>query len=179
MSAAFDRCFQALLELEGVWSNDPADLGGKTKYGITEAEWDRYRPGVPVQNITIEDARAYYRTEWWVPLHCDEIPALLAYELFEFSVNAGRAAAVKSLQSAINFLEIGSPLVVDGVFGRITQTAVSVICRTRTGLLALVRALNGEQYIFYKDLTTRRPSMERFAKGWTRRLAELKESGNG
>lgn len=178
MTNSFDICFNALMDLEGVDSNHPADPGGVTKYGVTQAEWTRFvsvRPGLPtdVRGITRDHARDYYKSEWWEPLQCSRLPLSLAYELFEFAVNAGRPRAVKALQAAVNYLDMGAPLTEDGVYGRMTQSAVFVICQTRAGQNALVRAFNGEQYLHYKTICERRPSLQAFAKGWTRRLTPL------
>ena len=53
MKTQFDEIIDHVLEHEGGYVNDPKDLGGETKYGITK----RFYPDVDIKNLTKEDAK--------------------------------------------------------------------------------------------------------------------------
>ena len=44
----FNKIIEKVLEHEGGYVNDPTDLGGETKYGITK----RFYPDVDIKNLT-------------------------------------------------------------------------------------------------------------------------------
>lgn len=48
-----DQALEWLLEEEGGWSNHPADRGGKTMFGITQATYDQWRKQKkrPIQSV--------------------------------------------------------------------------------------------------------------------------------
>ena len=54
MKTTFDEIIEIVLEHEGGYVNDPKDLGGETKYGITK----RFYPDVDIKNLTKEEAEA-------------------------------------------------------------------------------------------------------------------------
>jgi lysozyme family protein len=171
-SEAFNYAFREVLELEGVFSNDPKDRGGKTKYGITEGTWLAWRgtkAGVTksIEAITPEDAKAVYWDFFWRELGLDRMQSrLVATELFEAAVNCGPRRAVMMLQEAYNYcrFEGDDRLKVDGVLGPITRGAVQALIG-RGHEVPLFKAMNGEQYIWYKRLEDQHHS-----RGWTRRL---------
>ena len=49
----FNEIIEKVLEHEGGYVNDPKDLGGETKYGITK----RFYPDIDIKNLTIEQAK--------------------------------------------------------------------------------------------------------------------------
>ena len=53
MKTTFDEIIEKVLEHEGGYVNDPDDLGGETKYGITK----RFYPDVDIKNLTIDGAK--------------------------------------------------------------------------------------------------------------------------
>lgn len=171
-SEAFEKAFNEVLVLEGVFSNDKYDAGGKTKYGISQRFWDGVKhkyPDMPdsVEKFTPGRAKRIYLDQFWEKLQLDFIPSqLITTELFEASVNCGPETATKMLQEACNYnrLESWPKLVVDGKLG--PQTAEAVIRLLEHGYeVPLFKAMNGEQYIYYKKLGDQHHS-----RGWTRRL---------
>ena len=115
-----------MLKWEGGVSNDPADRGGLTKWGVTQATYDRYRraKGLPPQSVvklTDAEMREIYWIYYWQPVKGDEFAYPLALALFDTAVNMGVGTAVKLLQRAINDLLPQSKWVaVDGVLGKQT-----------------------------------------------------------
>ena len=56
---SFDEIIKHVLEHEGGYVNDPKDLGGETKYGITK----RFYPDIDIKNLTIEEAKEIYKKD--------------------------------------------------------------------------------------------------------------------
>lgn len=91
---SFERAFRIVVGEEGGYVNDPRDPGGETKYGISKRSY----PNVDIKNLTLEQARAIYREDYWDALKLDGQPWHKALCLFDCAVNQGRAVAVELLQ---------------------------------------------------------------------------------
>lgn len=87
--ADFERAFRVLVGEEGGYVNDPADPGGETKFGISK----RAYPAVDISNLTLDQAKAIYRRDYWAPLQLDARPWGPALVLFDCAVNQGVARA--------------------------------------------------------------------------------------
>ena len=105
----FDDAFDKLIGHEGGYVYDPRDPGGETKYGISK----RAYPDLNIQSLTLDQAKAMYRKDYWDKLRLQELPEAIRYSLFETAVNAGIKQAVTLLQRAAGVAE-------DGVIGRVT-----------------------------------------------------------
>jgi len=89
---SFDTSIEPILQIEGGYTDNPADSGGPTKYGITEhvARANGYQG--PMQDLPESMAKSIYKLQYWDPLRLDDISALssnVADELFDTAVNAG------------------------------------------------------------------------------------------
>lgn len=84
---------------EGGYSNDPNDPGGETKYGICK----RDHPAVDIKNLTVNQAEAIYRTDYWVPAGCDDIPDPLDMVIFDIAVNQGVGRAKEIFANTDNW----------------------------------------------------------------------------
>ena len=170
-----DKLIEALIDREGGYVNHPADRGGATCWGITEAvaRADGYRGDM--QHLPPSRAAAIYRRLYWLAPGFDRIAAkapLLAAELFDTAVNMGAAVAVGFLQRALNALNRGGSdyrdLTLDGDVGPATLAALGAFLGARphggeTVLIKAVEALQGERYL---SLAERRPANEAFLYGW-------------
>lgn len=97
----FERALRFVLRWEGGLSTDENDPGnwvggavGKgalvgTKYGISAASY----PGLDIPNLTVAQAGAIYRRDYWEPLGCDKLRASLALLHFDTGINMGKGAA--------------------------------------------------------------------------------------
>ena len=101
-----NKAFNILLDFEGGLSNSATDLGGLTKYGISQ----RAFPNVDIKNLTPEGAKQLYVDNYWNVAHCDQLPEALKYVHFDTAVNMGADKAVRILQEAAN-------IAIDGAFG--------------------------------------------------------------
>ncbi len=127
-SSRFDACMPFIFKAEGGYSDNPADPGGPTNFGITLATLRAYE-GDP--NLTADDvkkltpavAKEIYRTAYWNRMQCGALPAGLDLEVFDFGVNSGPAESVKTLQRLVGVTQ-------DGSVGPITLAAVATVqCR--------------------------------------------------
>ena len=152
----FADCIKIILTEEGGLSVDARDPGGLTKYGISQ----RAYPHLDIRSITLEDAEAIYRHDYWAMIQGDEFPAGLDLMLFDAAVNQGPATAVKLLQSTL-------AITTDGIPGPNTQRA-ALLAMSRTPINTLIdfcaeRAL---RYEFNRN-------EEIFGRGWYRRLFRI------
>lgn len=69
----------------GGYTNNPADPGGETKWGISK----RAHPSVDIKNLTREQAADIYVKEYWDASGCDSIPWPLCAVVFDSAVNCG------------------------------------------------------------------------------------------
>ena len=66
----FDQAFAIVIGEEGGYVNDPNDPGGETKYGIAKNS----HPNVDIANLTLDQAKAIYKTEYWDKVFGDTLP---------------------------------------------------------------------------------------------------------
>lgn len=171
---AFTWSVRRTLEEEGLWSDIPADRGGKTKYGITERLAAQY--GYKVKDLTRDQAIDIYRQEFWDALRLDLLTSRwVAFEVFNTAVNMGRPQAVLCAQRAANLMLPGDPLRVDGAMGPATRAALNALsARYHRQLL---HAMNGFQFVAYLDIHRNDPVMaDVFIKGWMKRLVVADEA---
>lgn len=164
MTDTFVDAFNWTLKYEGGFSDNPNDPGNwtggavnsgvvrGTKYGISAAAY----PNLDIQNLTVADAEAIYRQDYWAKL-----PSCMSYWIgrlmFDAAVNHGVSASIKILQSSLNVTP-------DGDFGPISIAAYPTVAeidlyfKILSGRLTLYREQRNFIY---------------FAGGWTWRLLAL------
>lgn len=147
----FDTAFDKLISHEGGYVNNPKDPGGETKFGISKRSY----PHLDIAALTLADARAIYKRDYWDRAQCDSLPPGVAFEVFDTAVNSGIGQAIRFLQRAVGVAD-------DGVAGPMTMAAV----RRRDPEVVQARFI-GERLDFMTRLTT----WDTFGKGWTRRAA--------
>lgn len=74
-----------VLDHEGGYSNNPNDLGGETKWGISK----RAHPNLDIKNLTPEQALAIYKSEYWEPIGGDNLPYPYCVVAFDTAVTSG------------------------------------------------------------------------------------------
>jgi lysozyme family protein len=164
-----------LIEREGGFADHPADRGGPTRFGITEAVARAHGYGGAMPALPRDEAVAIYRRLYWLRPRFDAVaersPALAA-ELFDTGANMGPAVAATFLQRALTALNRNGQdypdLVPDGRVGPRTLAALEAFLKLRGGsgetvLLRALEALQGERYL---RLAERRPANEAFLYGW-------------
>jgi len=171
-----DELLDGLIEREGGYVNHPADRGGPTRFGITEAVARAHGYAGAMAELPRGEAEAIYKRLYWLRPKFDQVakrsPAIAA-ELFDTGVNMGPAVAATFLQRALTALNRNgkdfSDLVPDGRVGERTLEALDSFLAARgarageTVLLRALEALQGERYL---RLAERRPANEAFLYGW-------------
>jgi lysozyme family protein len=171
-----DALIDALIEREGGYVFHPADRGGATCFGITEAVARAHGYVGAMANLPREEAVTIYRRLYWLRPHYDEVAERaprVAAELFDTGANMGPAVATTFLQRALTALNRNArdypDLTPDGRVGPRTLAALETYLEKRgkrcgeTVLLRALEALQGERYL---RLAERRPANEAFLYGW-------------
>lgn len=167
-----DQMIADLLKVEGGYTNNPADRGGATNFGITQAVARAHGYTGDMKAMPQSIAAAIYKADYWTGPHFDLVAAAaptIAPELFDTGVNMGPAVAVMLMQRALNVLS-GSSLKVDGVLtpGGATLTTLSGFLKARprdgeSNLLVLINCFQGERYA---ELVEKNPTQRAFINGW-------------
>ncbi len=171
-----DGLIDALIDREGGYVNHPADRGGPTCFGITEAVARAHGYGGAMADLPLDEAAAIYRRLYWLRPRFDEVAKRvprIAAELFDTGANMGPAVAATFLQRALTALNRNGrdypDLVPDGRIGPRALAALDGFLEARgkrggeTVLLRALEALQGERYL---RLAERRPANEAFLYGW-------------
>ena len=162
MQSNWSNAFALMLKSEGGYVNNPADPGGMTNLGVTQATWEnwvgRESDEAEMRGLTPEKVEPLYKKKYWDAVRGDDLPAGISYLLFDFAVNAGVGRSIKTLQTAV-----GVPA--DGGFGPITMAAVQAV-----DPVELIERFSQSKEDFYRSLTT----FSTFGKGWLNRVADVK-----
>lgn len=136
------------LQWEGGYSNNPADPGGPTMYGITIADVKKYykadATAADVKKLPLNAAVDIYRTKYWkTPYYdCDKLAPGVDLVVFDFGVNSGPSRAKSYLMKAV---------------GGTDEETINKICDMR---VAFLKGLN-------------KPVFE---AGWLRRVADIRKT---
>lgn len=161
---AFQEAFERTVGHEGAYSADPTDRGNwtsgqvgvgvmkGTKFGISAASYS----GLDIISLTLDDAHAIYRRDFWNGPGLDQLPPRLAREVFDAAVNSGPRAAIIWLQAALGVLQ-------DGRIGPETVAAA----RAASDHSAVVARLSGKRLMSMTDMAT----WDHHGRGWARRIA--------
>lgn len=170
-----EQLIDEVIAREGGYSNHPADKGGPTRWGITQAVARLNGYGGQMRDFPRAQASRIYRAIYWErPRFADIAPLSwkIAAELFDTGVNMGPPVATGFLQRALNALNRQQQdcpdLVVDRKVGPATLAALTTFLGARetkgeTVLLKAMEALQGERYL---SLAEQRPANEAFLYGW-------------
>jgi lysozyme family protein len=170
-----DQLVDELIAREGGFVDHPADRGGATRWGITEAVARAHGYAGPMSLLPRGEAAAIYRRLYWLRPRFDQVARLsprIAAELFDTGANMGPAVAATFLQRALTALNRNGKdypdLVPDGRVGETTLAALRAFLALRKDkgedvLLSALEALQGERYL---RLAESRPANEAFLYGW-------------
>ncbi len=155
----FSVAILVVLEHESdLFTDDPADAGGQTKYGISR----RANPDVDVPNLTRGQAIELYWDRYWNRRGYDKLPVDVAVKTFDLAVNMGKRRAVTCLQRALR--AAGLPVATDGILGPETWGAADA-ADTRS----LLAALRSEAACDYQLIVAHDSSKRVFLNGWLNR----------
>lgn len=185
----FDIAQKFTAEWEGGLSDDAADRGGLTHWGVSMAflsDLEYSSRGahllrslgvspLPVTRKTIKaltqkQAEAIFKSEFWDKLGLDTLPVQMAVLLYDAAVNTGCGQSVRLAQRGYNVAGVGTSIEVDGKLGPITRKALTEhnIKEVRQGILDV-------REIFYRDLVIKNLSQSVFFRGWLNRTDALRK----
>lgn len=174
--AIFDVALRRTLRHEGLWSDDPADPGGATMYGISlrfaravdpvEFDFDVDDDGDidrdDIRSLSPEVVTFAYKKLWWDRYRYSDFVLPVSAKLFDMAVNMGAVQAHKLAQRAAR--ACGTPLIEDGVLGPRSRAAIASHPPE-----AYAAALRSEAAGFYRSLVAAKPAFAKFLNGWLNR----------
>jgi lysozyme family protein len=175
MAKTVDQLIDEVIAREGGYVNHPADRGGATNWGVTEAVARQNGFTGAMQKLSRSAAVEIYRNLYWLRPRFDDVAKVmprLAAELFDTGINMGTGTAALFLQRALNALnQRGTDypdLTLDRNIGGATLSALSAFQKKRgkdaeSVLVKAVEALQGSHYLRLAEAT---PSQEAFVYGW-------------
>jgi lysozyme family protein len=175
MNSSVADLIEDVIATEGGYSNDPADSGGETNYGITIRTARKHGYTGEMRDMPLSIAeRIYEEAYWYEPGFYDvsTIAMPVARELFDTGINCGVGKAAEFFQMALNaFNREGTDyadIKEDGDIGPATIKAFSLYLKTRgnKGVIVMLKVLNSLQGAHYIELSRRRQKDERFTFGW-------------
>ncbi|WP_155297438.1 glycoside hydrolase family 108 protein [Deinococcus kurensis] len=146
MTTDFEKAYEFTARWEGGYVNHPADKGGPTNLGVTQAVWEswcreRGLPVKPMKLLTPADVLPLYQARYWPA--ASGLPWPLSGVAYDIAVNHGPG----NLR-----LMLGS------------------VPGTGTPAERAARLIDAREQ-FFRNIVKARPSQEVFLKGWLRRVA--------
>ena len=166
-----DQLIDELIAREGDFVDHPADNGGPTRWGITQAVARRHRYTGEMHKLPRHMAAAMYKRAYWHAPAFDQLERVAA-EMFDTGVNMGTGTAIGFLQRALNALNRNSrdypDISIDRKIGPETLRAVQAFlrCRGPSAEPVLTKAIDALQGAYYVHLAESRPAQEAFLYGW-------------
>lgn len=166
MQENWDDSFAAVLKHEGGFVNHPKDPGGMTNLGVTRSAWEAYLnrnvTEAEMRGLTPEAVKPFYKAMYWDKIKGDQLPAGVDYAAYDLAVNSGTGRAAKYLQQIAGVTADGAigPKSLDAIKSCDPEQTVEALCDMRL------------------DFLKRLPTFETFGKGWSRRVAEVKEKAS-
>lgn len=178
--STFELAIPIVLKHEGIFSDNPNDPGGATKYGVSlrwlkslgdndgvlqgDLDWDGDVDINDIKNMTLAQATELYRVQWWDKYRYGLIKdQALATKVFDAAVNMGEVQAHKLLQRACWSIDGYGQIEDDGILGKKTLDFIN------TSTPPVISPYKSEIAGFYRALVALKPSRGEFINGWLRR----------
>ncbi len=158
----YDTAFERVIGHEGGLSMDRNDRGNwttgivgngqlkGTKYGVSAMSY----PDLDIKNLTLAQAKAIYRRDFWDKVQGDKMFDGVAFQAFDLAVNSGPQTAIRKLQLALGVAD-------DGIFGPASLAAAQRVSESDQ-----IMRLNAYRLDFMRKLST----WSLYGKGWAGRI---------
>lgn len=158
-----------ILSHEGGLINNPNDLGGITRYGVTIDTLASFRKApvtaTDIQNLTVQEASALYLQKYIIGPSFDQLTDIrLRAAMVDYGVLCGPIMATKSLQNHVG-------RATDGICGPGTLASANAITDTR----GLINSLSGDRITFHCGRVVKDPTQAQFLLGWISRALSFIE----
>lgn len=152
MTTSFESAFEELIGNEGGYSNNPADPGGETMFGVTArvARANGYHGNM--RDLTLDQAKAIAKSQYWDKFQCDQFDSRIGFQLFDAAYNGGYPA---------QWLQQAAGVSSDGIIGAGTVGAVR-----SSDPLKIIMRFDAYRLKYLASL-----KMPTFADGWMNRIA--------
>jgi lysozyme family protein len=154
MGSSFEIAIALTLTHEGGFTDNSADPGHATKYGITQADM----PGADIATITPQQATLYYLENYWKGLYSSIASQPVANKLFDCGVLFGVGTAVKVLQGVLGIVQ-------DGIFGPASLAALNAADGA-----TVVGSYEAAMLAHANAVVTANPTLSVFLAGWHNRI---------
>ena len=170
-----DEWIDDLIAREGGFVDHPADKGGPTRWGITQAVARQHGYMGQMEILPRSVAVLIYKKHYWRAPAFDkvaQIAPILAKELLDTGVNMGPGTATGFLQRALNAMNRNGAdypdIAIDRTIGTDTLRALEAFLATRRPAAegVLTKAIDALQGAHYVRLAEARPAQEAFLYGW-------------
>lgn len=161
--AKFLKVLDFTLLWEGSYSDNPADSGGATNYGITQSELNTWlnsqkKPAQNVQNLTLDDAKTIYYSNYFLTLpEVDILCPELLQVLFDTAVNFGLTGCIEFIQEALS-------LPLTGIYDNTTKTGLLA----NNNVTFAIKICNN-RIAYRAERVKENPSQNVFLQGWLNR----------
>ena len=158
-----------IMKWEGNYGNDPDDLGGETRKGITYKTWksvfgdthDRF------MKMSDEDWNKVFHDLFWSKIQGDSINSQrIANIMADWVWTSGVKNPCKHLQAIL--FKNGADIAVDGEVGPKTIAALNSMNEDR-----LWDAIVKDRFNYLDSICTARPTNKKFLRGWQNRISDL------
>lgn len=159
-----------ILQWEGGFVNDPADLGGATNKGVTIGTFREFRKRKGLPAPTVDDLKNISESEWhdiFKSLYWDrwEADYIFNQSVANILVDWVWASGVRGIKRPQKILGV----VADGLVGKKTLDALNAADPKK-----LFDAIKADRLKFVDEICKARPANERFRKGWTNRINSIR-----
>lgn len=151
--SSFDDAFAQLIGNEGGYSDNPADPGGETMFGVTKRVAIANGYAGDMRALTIDVAKRIAKTQYWDKYQCDQFDSRIAFQVFDAAYNGGHPA--QWLQRAVGATQ-------DGIIG-----ATTVACVRASDPVKITSLFNAYRLQYFTSL----PTWATFGRGWANRIA--------
>lgn len=164
MQSRYDQALRFTLNWEGGYVDHPADPGGATNFGVTQAVYNghRIKQGLKTQSvklITPDEVSAIY-LRYWDGCSAGAFALPLATVMFDTAINFG-------ISRSIQFFQGATGLKVDGVAGPITKGKMRSLSAAEQYTVAM--AIVDRRIKWRHERVAAKLSQKVFLKGWLRR----------
>jgi lysozyme family protein len=168
MNEQFEKAFKLIIDAEGGFTNNPADHGGPTNWGITQNEINKFLGHTAsleeVKTFPLESAKKIYKAKYWDHMHLDQINnKLLKVLLFDQGVNRGCGTAILSIQRIVGAKA-------DALMDTETIDFINASDHLKTCFKFIEEAQKS-----YVQICKKNPSQMVFLSGWINRTIKLWE----